>query len=391
MPTRNFFRDLDALESFEFATDTTSHKTLPNDWTVVVADVVGSTKAIESGRYKDVNTVGAATIMAVLNVDRSTEIPFVFGGDGALLAIPEHMRLGTRNALLGSQQMAHDVFKLDLRVAMIPVKDILSRGLTLNIAKYKQGRYMTHTSMSGGGWAWAESFAKNASNAEDYGLRFHEGERTQANFSGLECRWEPVRATNDYKLCLIVKSLSNHPSDQDLCYQNILTDINRILGPTENHHPLSKQNLRLSLNPFRLYDGFRALNQGIAMSAINACCLVLKSTIGRFAVTYNLKLKGVYWGQYRDEMIENADYRKFDGTLKMVLDASEKQADLITSLLDSKQISGDITYGIHRSKTAIMTCLVFSDHQNHAHFVDGSDGGYALAAKMLKSQHPKNN
>lgn len=241
MATRNFFRDLEALESFEFATDTTSHKTLPSDWTVVVADVVGSTKAIESGRYKDVNTVGAATIMAVLNVDRSTEIPFVFGGDGALLAIPEHMKLGTRNALFGSQQMAHDVFKLDLRIAMIPVKDILSKGLTLNIAKYRQGRYMTQTSMSGEGWAWDESIAKNHSNTEDYGLRIQEGELAQANFSGLECRWEPVRATNDYKLCLIVKSLGNHYSDQDHCYQSILTEVNRILGPTENHHPLNKK------------------------------------------------------------------------------------------------------------------------------------------------------
>jgi hypothetical protein len=43
-------------------------------------------------------------------------------------------------------------------------------------------------------------------------------------------------------------------------------------------------------------------------------------------------------------------------------------------------------FGIHRSSAAIMTCLIFTPGQDHAHFVDGIDGGYALAAKMLKQQ-----
>jgi hypothetical protein len=41
-------------------------------------------------------------------------------------------------------------------------------------------------------------------------------------------------------------------------------------------------------------------------------------------------------------------------------------------------------YGLHESKAAIMTCLIFTAGQDHAHFVDGSDGGYAMAAKALK-------
>jgi Protein of unknown function (DUF3095) len=34
-----------------------------------------------------------------------------------------------------------------------------------------------------------------------------------------------------------------------------------------------------------------------------------------------------------------------------------------------------------------MTCLVFSLEQSrHVHFIDGADGGYALAALQLKAQ-----
>jgi len=31
-----------------------------------------------------------------------------------------------------------------------------------------------------------------------------------------------------------------------------------------------------------------------------------------------------------------------------------------------------------------MTCLVFQRHGKQIHFVDSSDGGYAIAAKMMK-------
>jgi hypothetical protein len=41
---------------------------------------------------------------------------------------------------------------------------------------------------------------------------------------------------------------------------------------------------------------------------------------------------------------------------------------------------------MHRSSEALLTCIVFSYNGNHMHFVDGSDGGYALAARGLKQQ-----
>jgi hypothetical protein len=70
MTTRNFYRNLKPIESFQLATDTGMHDNLPLDWFVVLTDVIGSTVAIERGRYKDVNTIGAATIMGIINVDR---------------------------------------------------------------------------------------------------------------------------------------------------------------------------------------------------------------------------------------------------------------------------------------------------------------------------------
>jgi hypothetical protein len=41
---------------------------------------------------------------------------------------------------------------------------------------------------------------------------------------------------------------------------------------------------------------------------------------------------------------------------------------------------------MYKSRAALVTCLVQSYNGNHMHFVDGSDGGYALAARGLKEQ-----
>lgn len=49
MTTVNFYHDLPALGSFAEAIETARHVVVPGDWWIVVADVVGSSKAIEAG------------------------------------------------------------------------------------------------------------------------------------------------------------------------------------------------------------------------------------------------------------------------------------------------------------------------------------------------------
>ena len=48
--------------------------------------------------------------------------------------------------------------------------------------------------------------------------------------------------------------------------------------------------------------------------------------------------------------------------------------------------SAMIVFGIHDSAKALMTCLVFNHENDHIHFLDVADGGYALAVKDMKHQ-----
>jgi Protein of unknown function (DUF3095) len=388
MESKFFYRDMKVLPSFDEATNGEFHSPLPDDWWVVVADVMGSTKAIEAGRYKDVNTVGAATIMAVINVDRSIEIPFVFGGDGATLAIPECMVDGVKAALLGAKSMAKDGFNIDLRVGMIPAKDIYSRDMWLRVGKYQHSENITQTSFSGFGWNWAESAIKGPEFSKLYEVVEDSKIVANADFTGFECRWKPVNARNGMKLAIIVQSTSRDPKDHAEIYHRVLDDMKRIYGEVIHYHPLIESNMGLTFNPKKLLG--EAIVKSNNKGFLSVLGFVLKlqfiSLIGSLAFRFNLKVKGTRWGGYKKEVVDNADFRKFDGALKMVVDVSVKQALQLGECLDRYHAEGKIVFGLHKSRQAIMTCLVFTPGQDHAHFVDGSDGGYAIAAKGLKTQ-----
>ena len=53
----------------------------------------GFDKSDRRGRYKDVNTIGVASIVAIKNAMKNELFPFVFGGDGATALIPASKRV----------------------------------------------------------------------------------------------------------------------------------------------------------------------------------------------------------------------------------------------------------------------------------------------------------
>ncbi len=387
--SRNFYRDLTTLKSFSEATDTLRHTQLPPDWWVVVADVLGSTAAIEGNRYKDVNTVGAATVMAIINVDRATDVPFVFGGDGALLAIPPHLLHGTRQALLGSQELAKNGFNLELRVGMIQAKDLFAKDFWLGVGKYQLSKNLSQTTFSGFGWSWAEAVIKDKGEGRKYLVTEDESTKANADFTGFECRWQPVKARNDFKLAIIVQSMLSKAKAHSSLYDEVLAEFSKIFGDISSIHPLASQSrLRLSFDPGKLIGEVKVKRTGQSPFSLifGVLKLMATSAVGMLAFTMNLKIMGVGWGKYRGEVIGNTDFRKFDGALKMLIDAKVGQEEHFREFLERKRKEGTLVYGLHRSTHAIMTCFVFTPGQDHAHFVDGSDGGYAMAAKMMKEQ-----
>jgi Protein of unknown function (DUF3095) len=387
MTTVNFYHDLPVLESFAEAIEPARHAPVPGDWWVVIADVIGSTKAIEGGGYKKVNTVGVACIAAVVNVDRSVEMPFVFGGDGATFAVPDSLRERVIPALREAQRLSRENFDLLLRVGLVRVASLLDDGLWVRLGKFRLSPNVTQPTFSGPGWEEAERMVKDPQAQGVLRVREDEGP-CEGSFEGFECRWQGVPSFHDHKLALLVAAVSGDADANLASYRELSDKIAQIYGDIANYHPLRTEHLRLSFDPRQLGHEWRVRSSRLSLwgRVKYFARMILLNLAGVYLFARKLDTKSVRWSHYTDELVENTDFRKFDGMLRMVMDGNEAQYRDLRDYLEVQYHEGRLVYGMHKSREALLTCIVFSYNGNHVHFVDGSDGGYAIAARGLKAQ-----
>ena len=136
-PSEEFYARLAGFADFTAFTRREWYHHLPADWFVVITDVQGSTQAIHEGRYKEVNGLGAASIMALLNAVTPLTVPYVFGGDGATVCIPPSKRAAVASALVATKQMAQASFGLPLRIGMVPMGRIREDGREVRVGKFQ--------------------------------------------------------------------------------------------------------------------------------------------------------------------------------------------------------------------------------------------------------------
>lgn len=384
---RHFFRELTAQPSLEAAVDTALHADVPDNWWIVIADVSDSTEAIAWGAYKNVNTVGVACIAALCNIDRSIDLPFLFGGDGATFALPDVLYQRAVIALRGTQRMALSQFGLHLRAGLVRVGDLRRQGFWVQVGKVSLSPMVHQPVFSGRGWEEAERRVKQG--LTDGVMQVHaDAGAAEASFEGFECRWQNVPSFQDHKLSLIVIATSPDSSLNQKTYGRCLTRIHEIFGDVAEHHPLRAERMQLSLSPRLLSYEWRVRSNQLGLwgRLRYFLLMLLQNSFGKILFARKPDLAKPGWRRYRNDLVDNADFRKFDGALRMLIDASEAQAEALQQWLEDLRQRGQLAYGIHKSRQALITCLVESHIGRHMHFVDGSDGGYAVAAKELKAQ-----
>jgi len=380
--TMSFYAKIEPFDNIKAITNPAHYHDVPMNWMIAMTDVRGSTRAIENGQYKSVNAVAASSIMAILNAVAPLDIPYVFGGDGATMLVPMTAMTVVRKALFATKVMAKEQFDLDLRVGIVPVGDVIASGYKVRVAKLRLSENVQQAVFAGGGLSLAEEMLKDPVNGQRY--RIEEMADHEADFSGFECRWSKIQGKYEEVMSLMVMATEGDAQRHDEVYHEVLHTIEEIYGDSQNRHPMTLRNLKLAFNPMRYVQEAR-VNQG--KSGFKQLLIYFIKTL--FA-SYFMNRNVDRWGDYRGQVLQSTDNEKFDDTLRMIISGNASQRQQLSDYLDTRYLAGELVYGHHISKHSMMTCLIFDRFNKHVHFVDGADGGYALAAKELKGRLKNN-
>ncbi|MEH6497335.1 MAG: DUF3095 domain-containing protein [Pseudomonas marincola] len=385
--TKDFFQDLSALSDFVEVTNRENYTPLPDDWYLILTDVKGSTQAIRDGHYKNVNMVGAACIMGILNIAGDIDIPYVFGGDGATLAIPPSLRETAIETLVEIRALSAESLDLNLRIGVVPITAINELGLSADVLKYEISDGLYLAMFSGGGLMEADKLLKDDSTQNPYVIPLSRKPNGPPDLDGLSCRWEPLSSRNGKIVSLLVNAPYGNTEEKTQIYDTVLSELMKILGKeVEKFRPNSNQNLVFRWPPRGLWTEAKlsAAGKSVLKTYLKLCWesliqFVLEKT-GKKAGSYDAPV-------YRKELLANTDFQRFDDMIRLVLDCTLDQIEEIQALLQRFHENRQVAYGVHLSETALMTCLVFNLAEGaHLHFVDGGDGGFAFAATQMKQQ-----
>jgi hypothetical protein len=374
----DFYARLPAFEGFAGVMDPARYRPLPDDWIIGLTDVVGSTQAIAAGRYKAVNTAGASVIAALSNALHGLDFPFVFGGDGASFAIPGGHAALAREALAATAAWTRDDLDLALRAALVPVSAVREQGRDVSVARYAPSPDVTYAMFRGGGLAWAERALK----AGQYPV-VPAPSGTRPDLSGLSCRWNDMPATHGVMLSLVVAPVRHDDPAFRQKVEELLIELERSPDVTR---PVPDGAPGVGWPPPGLELEARASRRPGESLFLRRLRVMLETLIAFVVMRLGIRVGAFDPAVYRRQVVDNSDFRKFDDTLRMTLDCTPSLADRVEAGLRDAQARNILRFGVHRQTSAIMTCIVPSiAHGNHVHFVDGAQGGYALAARQLKT------
>ena len=372
-----FYGGIPVFRGFGRLMDPVLYAPLPDDWTIGVADIVESTKAIAAQRYKAVNMAGAAVIAAVTNALQGREFPFVFGGDGASFAVSPSDLAAAREALAATAGWVRDDLELAMRVALVPVAAIRANGLDVRVARFGPSANLYYAMFSGGGLGFAEAAMKRGGFAVAPAPA-----GTQPDLTGLSCRFEEIPSARGLILSVLV--VPTERADP-LLFRQVIEDVIRLVEKSPDAgRPVPPGGPPLRWPPQGVEYEARAARGGPLFARRS---MVLALTLWAYVVMrLGITVGNFVPKTYLRQVVENSDFRKYDDGLRRILDCTEERGQALGDRRARAASDRIVRYGLHRQDAAMMTCFTPSVmRSDHVHFIDGARGGYASAATALKA------
>lgn len=375
-----FFAGLPLLDSARDTFDAAKYRAAPDDWALVVTDIVDSTLAIASGRHKTVNFVAAMAIGALKNLCAPEPIPFLFGGDGAVVMVPPRHAPAARRELARVRGMASREFGLLLRIGLASVGELRRHGSDVRVGRYEPSPGNSFGVFLGGGVGQLEAAVRERGDPDLIAVAAIPealDDRVPPDLSGLSCRWDELRSTRGKMVTLIVHGAPD-PAE-------VYSTVMRLAGQGGDLRPVRHDTLRSRWPPKGFLLEARARRRG-GLLMVSVLRVLGETLLAWLVLARGRPIGGFDPDRYRREVATNTDFCKHDETLCFVIDCPIDAIEPIREYVDRCASGQKTRYGIDVADTALMTCLVTSTASSlHVHFIDGGGGGYTNAAKKLKA------
>jgi hypothetical protein len=387
MSSQDFYAGLPVLGSFDAVADVANFLPLPLDWHVATCDVRNSTQAVQAGNYKNVNTVGASAVTAMLNAAGEIEIPFIFEGDGSAFCVPPELLEDAKAALVKTQEMARGAFGLELRVATVPVATVREAGHDILVARVRVSENYIQAAFAGGGMAFADRYMKDPGTAPLCEVK-RGSVAPRGSLEGLECRWQDIPSPHGETVSLMVRAIATDTWEATALYREVIAKVREVYGSDEACHPVTVPALAPSFDSRQLGNevGVRAAERGRFGKWRWLMRARWFTLLGWFLMKFGLKTELTDWSRYKPTLVQNSDVRKFNDIYRQILAGTPAQREALDAWLAERYARKELVYGLHVADRALMTCLVFNYQARHMHFIDGADGGLFLAAKQFKER-----
>ncbi|MHA4847234.1 DUF3095 family protein [Flavitalea antarctica] len=349
---------------------------VPSDWHIVITDIKDSTHSVLNGEHEKVNVVATGSIVTVLNIayKMSIDVPFFFGGDGASFIVPPVMISPVMQALFLYKERSLANFNLEIRTGTITVKKVYSEGYELNISKYSRSSVFSMPVMLGNGLNYAEGLIKGVSGIQDEYLP----QGNELDLSGMECRWDRIAPPENQEEVVALLVIARRGFRQSSTFRNVMQKLDEIYGSAKQRQPISILKLRRQTT-------YKSIRTELIVKF--GRFRLIKFIQAQIAYAYRyIYLRTKNGKRFLRLLVEMANTLVIDGKISTVISGTASQREKLEAYLTEMELTKKIFYGLHISSASIMSCYVRNTNNGHIHFVDGSEGGYTQASRIIKSK-----
>lgn len=153
----------------------------------------------------------------------------------------------------------------------------------------------------------------------------------EANFQGLECRWEDIKSPKDETISILIKAINLEKQNE--IYKNCINKIEEIAGIYQKRNPIQKINqLVLSFNPKKLNVEASAFSKKKILKPIVLLKLLFENFLGLLLIKFSIG----NWGNYKNRITHTTDTEKFDDMLRMVICTMNNESQEIETFLEKE-------------------------------------------------------